>query len=118
MCLQGNIVSLAFATKLGYTEAEFRKLKPREQRGGVSASGHAIPPKGAIYLSWYHSTSPQYSNMRFLVLKDAQFDLVIGTESIVRHNLISPPNLVQNIGVTVTHAGGMFRHRVFRLELG
>jgi len=43
--------------------------------------------------------------MRFLVLEDAQLDLVIGTESIVRHNLLSPLNLYQNTGVTVTRAG-------------
>ena len=93
-------------------------LKPRERHGGVSASGHAIHPKGAIYLSWYHSTSPQYSNMRFLVVENIHFDLVIGTDSIVRHNLISPPNLSVIDGVTVIAQGGMFWHRAFRSELG
>jgi len=117
LCLQGNIVSLAFATKLGYKEAEFRKLKPREQHGGVSASGHAILPKGAIYLSWYHSTSPQYSNMRFLVVDDAQYDLLIGTESIVRHKLISPPNLVHNAGVTVISQGDKEAERLQAEEM-
>ncbi|KAF2190028.1 hypothetical protein K469DRAFT_747301 [Zopfia rhizophila CBS 207.26] len=95
-CLQGNFMSLDFARKLGYTE--FRKLKAREQNGRTSAT--ELMPEGAILLSWYHSASTQlFRNMRFLVTRNASFDLIIGTRSIVKYNLVSPLNL----HVTIDH---------------
>ncbi|KAF2786557.1 hypothetical protein K505DRAFT_343700 [Melanomma pulvis-pyrius CBS 109.77] len=104
MSLFGNVVSLEFATKLGYTEADFKELRSREKTG-LSSSGHAITPKGAIFLSWYHSTSPQYSNMRFLVVEDYHYDLLIGSEAIVRHKLMASPNFSQANGVSIVHEG-------------
>jgi hypothetical protein len=85
----GNIVSLEFALKLGYKEAKFKPLKAREMTG-ESSSGHPIHPKGAVLLSWYHGTSPQFSNMRFLVVEDYHFDLLIGAESMYHHKMLSP----------------------------
>lgn len=92
-CLQGNIISSAFARRLGYKE--FQDLKSREEPGGTVATGQIHKVKGAVHVSWFHSTSPQvFRDMRFLVSESAQVDLVIGTHSIVRHQLISPPNLL------------------------
>jgi len=91
-CLQGNIISLTFANQLGYTE--FQPLKPREKGGGTVMNGQVHNVLGAIHISWYHSTSPKvFRDMRFLVSESASVDLLIGTHSIVRHRLISPPNL-------------------------
>ena len=91
-CLQGNIISSAFARRLGYEE--FQDLKSREEPGGTVATGQIHKVKGAVHVSWFHSASPQvFRDMRFLVSESAQVDLVVGTHSIVRHQLISPPNL-------------------------
>ena len=106
----GNIVSLKFALKLGYKKGEFKPLRTRE-RAGESSSGHPIHPNGAILLSWYHSTSPQFSNMRFLVVEDYHFDLLIGAESMYRHKLLSPIifTLQSKNGVSVVaKTSGMF----------
>lgn len=106
----GNIVSLKFALRLGYKEAEFKPLRTREM-AGESSSGHPIRPKGAVLLSWYHSTSPQFSNMRFLVVEDYHFDLLIGAESMYHHKMLSPIifSHQQKIGVSVVaKTNGMF----------
>lgn len=92
-CMQGNIISADFARRLGYTS--FLPLKEREENGGTVITGDLHQVSGAIHVSWYHSTSAKvYRDMRFLVSDTAQVDLVIGTHSIVRHSLMSPPNLV------------------------
>jgi len=95
-CLQGNIISAEFAQRLGFTE--FRALRPREESGGTVATGNIHKVSGAIHVSWFHCTSAKvYRDMRFLVSESAQVDMVIGTHSIVRHQLISPPNLFVDI---------------------
>ncbi|KAF2464167.1 uncharacterized protein BDR25DRAFT_346844 [Lindgomyces ingoldianus] len=95
-CLQGNIISIEFAHRLGFTQ--FKSLKPRERNGGIVASGNIHNVSGAIHVSWYHCTSSKvFRNMRFLVSESAPVDMVIGTHSIVRHQLISPPNLFIDI---------------------
>lgn len=91
-CLQGNIISANFARRLGYRSYE--PLKAREENGGTVATGQVHTVLGAVHISWYHTTSPKvFRDMRFLVSESNQFDLVVGTHSIVRHGLISPPNL-------------------------
>jgi hypothetical protein len=108
-------VSLAFATRLGYITSDFKPLNHKERAGGVSASGHPITFEGALRLSWYHSTSPQYDNMRFVIIDNAPFDLVIGGQSIVKHKLICPLNLTQQCGgINVVHPGGTFGHYLCR----
>jgi len=90
-CLQGNIVSLDLARRLGYTK--FDKLKTREQNGGMTVMGGTLRPEGAVHLTWYHNSSALvFKDMRFLVLADANVDLLIGAHAIVKYNLMSPPN--------------------------
>jgi hypothetical protein len=107
-CLQGNIISLDFARRLGFTT--FEELKPRERNGGITALGNTVKPEGAIRISWYHSTSSQvFKGMRFLVLANTQVDLLIGVHSILKYNLIQPPNFElqeEKTGVIHVKAGG------------
>lgn len=74
--------------------------------------GDTLTPEGAVHLSWYHSTSAQvFKDMRFLVLANAKVDLLIGVHSIVKYNLISPPNFWTNAdegGLVIMKRGGMF----------
>ena len=92
-CLQGNIISADFARRLGFTS--FEALRHREQDGGRVATGDIHTVVGAIRISWFHSTAAKvFRNMRFLVSETAQVDLVIGTHSIVKHRLLSPPNFM------------------------
>ncbi|KAI9773864.1 MAG: hypothetical protein M1840_006090 [Geoglossum simile] len=100
-CLQGNLVSEEFARKLGYTESDFRPLRPRESNGGTSATGHTHMPKGALHLTWYHNASPRlYSDMRFLVSPSQQYEIVIGAHSILKYKLVSHPNFAVTAGRT------------------
>jgi len=92
--LQGNIISKEFALKLGYTESDFEPLRPKERNGGTSATGHMHMPEGALHITWYHNSSPRlYDGMRFLVSSETQCELIVGARSILRHRLLSPPNL-------------------------
>lgn len=114
-CLQGNIISKEFALKLGYTEADFKPLKSRERNGGTSATGHAHMPEGALYITWYHNSSPRlYGGMRFLVSSETQCQLIIGARSIQKHRLLSAPVLTvaeDRAGITVYKAGsGIYPH--------
>lgn len=85
-CLQGNIISAEFARRLGF--AEFQPLKPKEKTGDI----HDI--LGAVHVSWFHSGGTTvFRDMRFLVSESAQVDLVIGTHTLIRHNLLSPPSV-------------------------
>lgn len=94
-CLQGNIISKEFALKLGYIESDFKPLASTERSGGISATGHAHIPEGALYIDWYHNSSPRLFNcMRFLVSTNAQYDLIVGAFSICKHKLLSAPNLM------------------------
>jgi len=92
---QGNMVSKDFLFNiLGYTEADFVELTEQEKYGGTSASGHRVTPEAAVLLTWYYGTSPRtFNDMRFLVTSNPDCDLVIGVHSIVKHKLLSPPNL-------------------------
>ena len=92
-CLQGNIVSLAFVEKLGFTPSDFKALTHKEEFGGFSATGHRIDPIGALKLTWYHESSVKiFTNMRFLVIKDANYDLIVGSDSLYKHKLIGQVN--------------------------
>ena len=92
-CLQGNIISVDFARRLGFTS--FQTLRHREQNGARVATGDIHTVIGALRISWFHNTSAKvFRDMRFLVSETAQVDLVIGTHSIVKHRLLSPPNLM------------------------
>lgn len=91
-CHQGNIISESLARRLGFEE--FEPLSSRESKGGSVATGHIHHVIGAIHLTWFHNTSPKmYNDMRFLVSETADVELVVGAQSILRNNLISPPNL-------------------------
>ena len=83
--------------------------------------GDTLTPEGAVHLSWYHSTSAQvFKDMRFLVLKNAEVDLLIGSHSLVKYNLISPPNFCTNVnerGAIIVQPGGMLRSTIYRLRL-
>jgi hypothetical protein len=84
---------------LGYTETDFVKLTEQERHGGTSASGHRVTPEAAVLLTWYYGTSPRtFNDMRFLVTSNPDCELVIGVPSIVKHNLLSPPNLAVDGG--------------------
>jgi hypothetical protein len=111
--LQGNLVSRDFALKLGCTESTFRPLKKSEESGGTSATGHTLMPEGAVHLTWYHSNSTRvFHDMRFLVSRHQQCDLVIGARSIEKHKLLCPPNLTDQNGITVFNQHiGMFINR-------
>jgi len=104
-------VSLEFATELGYIKADFQDLRP-EEKSGRSSTGHTINPLGAIKLSWFHGTSPQFTNMRFLVVDDYYYALLIGAACIERYQMMSPPNFVQGHGgVSVTQPDGKFSQK-------
>ncbi|PSN70379.1 hypothetical protein BS50DRAFT_632272 [Corynespora cassiicola Philippines] len=91
-CIQGNIVSSEFVRELGFEESDFKKLTQREEKGGKSASGHIIVPKGAVYLSWHHGSSGRYRDMRFLVAPNVDFDIIIGSRALTKYDILSPPN--------------------------
>jgi len=92
-CLQGNIVSLAFAERLGFTSSDFKALTHKEKFGGTSATGHPIDPIGALKLTWYHKSSVKvFSNMRFLVIEEANYDLIVGSDSLYKHKLMGQVN--------------------------
>ncbi|KAE9364221.1 hypothetical protein N431DRAFT_104210 [Stipitochalara longipes BDJ] len=100
-CLQGNIISIEFARKLGFTSADFKRPSSRERNGGTSATGHAHVPEGVLHLTWYHNSSPRlFRNMRFLVSPSEHFDIVIGANSILKYKLLAPPNLGVDSGIT------------------
>jgi hypothetical protein len=102
-CDQGNIVSLDLAHRLGF--AEFEKLDEEEVHGGNTITGGRLNPMGAVHLSWYHGSSGQvFRDMRFLVLADAKVDLLIGSKSIFKHNLMAGPNF----NINVVPPGGTF----------
>lgn len=108
-CYQGNIVSLKLADELGFKT--FEKLQAREAHGGTTITGEKFNPVGAVHLSWYHRSSGQvFKDMRFLVLADANIDLLIGAKSIVKNKLMAGPNfsIGQDKKLLVVRAGGMF----------
>ncbi|KAF2177270.1 hypothetical protein K469DRAFT_720828 [Zopfia rhizophila CBS 207.26] len=89
--LQGNIISAKFAKGLGF--ATYEPLRESEEVGGTGLNGQIHNVVGAVLVSWCHHTSTQvYRNMRFLVSETANVDLVIGSHSIVKYRLLSPPN--------------------------
>lgn len=93
-CTQGNLISLDLAQRLGFAESDFLPLSARESNGGMVATGDIHQVAGAVRISWFHNTSPKvFNDMRFLVSKSAQIDLVVGTGSIVKENLLTRPNL-------------------------
>jgi len=107
---QGNFVSKTFVVEdLEYPESEFLPLNPVEREGGLSASNHKLIPEAAVIITWYHAGSTRlFRNMRFLVMSNPEYHLVIGARSIAKHNILLPPNFqagresVQYKGVTGT----------------
>lgn len=94
-CVQGNIISADLAHRLGFTDIDFQPLTPREEEGGMVATGEVHKVMGTIRVSWFSSTSPKvFNTMRFLVSETANVDLVIGTRSITKERLLLPPNLM------------------------
>ena len=91
---QGNFVSKTFVIEdLEYPESDFLPLNPVEKEGGLSASNHKLIPEAAVIITWYHAGSTRlFRNMRFLVMSNPEYHLVIGARSIAKHNLLSPPN--------------------------
>lgn len=96
-CLQGNIVSEHLVESLGFTPSDYEPLSSMEKQGGQTMTGEACPVDGAILLSWHHNSSPvHYRQMRFLVSSRAQVDMIVGTRSIIKHNLMAPPVFMSN----------------------
>lgn len=94
-CSQGNIISSKLARRLGYNNSNYQPLTSREENGGTVATGHTHKVLGSIRVSWFHETSYKvFNNMRFLVSDTANADLVIGTRSIQKEKLLSPPNFM------------------------
>jgi len=95
---QGNMVSKDYLLNvLKFSEADFIPLTEQETLGGTSASGHRVEAEAAIHLTWYHGKNARtFHDMRFLVVSGSSFDLVIGERSIIKHNLLSPPNFAIN----------------------
>jgi len=91
--LQGNLISKNFLLQhLGYCESDFAKLKDSD-RAGSSVSGHPVIPDGAVKLTWYHPGSVRiYRDMRFLVLENATYDLVLCAQAIEKHKIVNAPN--------------------------
>ncbi|KAF3038218.1 hypothetical protein E8E11_005933 [Didymella keratinophila] len=91
-CFQGNIISKQFVDDLGFEEADYEPLTPREELGGQTMNGTIHPVEAAILLTWHHNTGPRYRNMRFLISSTLDsHTMIIGTRSIVKHDLLSPP---------------------------
>ena len=91
-CLQGNIVSQEVVNSLGFTKADYEPLSWKERQGGQSVTGELLTVDAAILLSWHHNTSPhRYRQMRFLISSCTKVDMIIGTRSIIKHNLMAPP---------------------------
>jgi hypothetical protein len=64
-----------------------------ERRGGIVANGGSLIPEAAVFMTWFHASSPKvFRNMRFLVCQDAYCDIIIGARTIHKHNLLSEPN--------------------------
>lgn len=103
--MQGNFVSLQLIEELGYKRSEIRDLTEAEKGPGMSVTGNPIKPVGAVYLTWYHKNSTRvFRNMRFLIIENAPYDLVIGARSIQKDGLLVAPNLetgVTNVGEVV-----------------
>jgi len=99
-CQQGNLVSKDLALRLGFTPSVFKKLRSQEEHGGKTATGDILNVEGALHLTWHHgSSSMVFRDMRFLVCPTESFDMIIGSVSIRKHSLVSPPNL----GVHIIH---------------
>ncbi|EHL01062.1 hypothetical protein M7I_2982 [Glarea lozoyensis 74030] len=91
--LQGNLISKDFLVQhLGHSESEFMQLKESE-KAGSSVSGHQVTPEGAVKLTWYHPSSIIiYRDMRFLVMENAMYDMVLCAQAIEKHKIVNPPN--------------------------
>lgn len=93
-CLPGNIVSREFVDSLGYGQDDFEPLTYTEKEGYQSITGERLTFEAAILMSWYHDTMPlKFRDMRFLISPTSKVDMIIGTRSIVRYNLLAPPVL-------------------------
>jgi len=97
---------------LEYSESDFLSLNSSERNGGLSASNHKLMPEAAVIITWYHSGSTRlFRNMRFLIMSNPQYDLVIGARSIAKHNLLSPPNFgAEGIVVYTANTGAVYTH--------
>ena len=97
-CAQGNIVSVEFAERLGFTPEDFKQLRAEERFGGISATGHKVEPLGVIKLTWYHKRSVKiFRGMRFIVTSNTNYEMVIGCSSLKKHDLVAPPNFENSV---------------------
>jgi len=89
------MVSLDFVVdQLGMDPSSFKPLTKLEQQGAIGVTGHRLVPDGAVYLTWYHKKSTRvFRNMRFLVVSNAAYDLILGARSIKEHSILDVPNL-------------------------
>jgi hypothetical protein len=94
--MQGNIVSKDFVESvLEFPSTGFEKLTSEEEMSGTSITGDLHTPLGAIYLTWYHSSSTRvFRNMRFLISPAQYCDMIIGAQSIQKEKILSVPCLV------------------------
>ena len=97
-CFQGNIISKEFVEDLGFVEADYEPLTTREQYGGQTMNETIHFVEAAILLTWHHNTGPRYRDMRFLISSTLDSHrMIVGTRSIVKHNLLSPPVFMNRV---------------------
>jgi hypothetical protein len=91
-CFSGNLVTRHLVESLGYLEDDLQQPTPLESKGGQTLTGEPFHIEGVIFLSWHHGSSPIiYRKMRFLVVSSAQFEMIIGSDTITKHSLLVPP---------------------------
>ncbi|OCK94941.1 uncharacterized protein K441DRAFT_659385 [Cenococcum geophilum 1.58] len=116
-CLQGNIISKKLAFELGFDESDYKRLDQKEKHGGKTATGHILEVEGALHLSWHYESSPQVlRDMRFLVLDANGIDMIIGARSIIKHKLLSPPNLHIGPGPSIVKVDATIDTEVAKLR--
>lgn len=98
--MQGNIVSRDFVENvLEFPSTSFEKLTGEEEMGGTSITGDLHTPLGAIYLTWYHTSSTRvFRDMRFLISPAPYCDMIIGAQSIQKDKILSVPCLMERAG--------------------
>ena len=113
-CLSGNLVTRDLVERLGYVESDFEPPTPYESQEGQTLTGERFPIEAAVFLSWHHKSSPViYRDMRFLIVSSSRFEMIIGSDTISKHGLLTPP--VFHTGVIDEDEEGMLhqnpRHR-------
>ncbi|KAF1924859.1 uncharacterized protein M421DRAFT_272224 [Didymella exigua CBS 183.55] len=77
---------------MGYVTSDFQTPTPYESEGARTLTGEPFAVEAAIYLSWHHSSSPiTFRQMRFLIISNSEFEMIIGSDTISKHSLLVPP---------------------------